>query len=232
MKSISKRPLGQFSSYRLTSAAAVCATLLCGSFALAQEVIAPPTSEAPPVASLAVPQALHFGQAKQWFLSAETYWTPFHNKGGNTGDISYSWSSAEGSRGTFEFNLQPVVGYFFTDVIYGRLGFDIAYSYIDGTDDFGLGVEPGVGVSFPLAPRLALAPFVGVNFMYTDTNSVVKLNLEVHVPVVIDITDRVAFITGLYYAQGLVNHASIGGVSANGDKIGTIGLTAGLLGYW
>ncbi len=248
MQSISKRPFVQLSSLRLISAAAVCATLLCAFSARAQDVLTPPVSppvaEPPPVAVLAVPQGSHFGMARQWFLSAETFWTPFTNgpfsPGGNTGDVSLSWSSQDGSGTKFLLNLQPVVGYFFTDVIFGRLGFDIAYGHSNGADAIGVGLEPGIGMSIPMAPKLAFAPWIGVNFMYVHAGAtsssvasdITKLNLEVHVPVVIDITDHFALTTGIYYAQGLVNHLSSDSGSGDAPKIGTVGLTAGLLGYW
>ncbi len=244
MPRILKALPSQLTSFRIFFLMAAWAVIAPHSLARAQTELTPPqpTAAVPtaPVrtAIVAAPQEPHYGTAGQWFLTAETFATALGNPGGSTGDVSLSWSSQDGSGTMFNLNLQPAIGYFVTDLVYGRLGFDFAFRNANSTDMVGVGVEPGIGVAVPLTRRMSFAPWVSLNLMYEHASrnsqkaDYVKLDFEAHAPVVIDIIDHFSVTAGLHYTQGIVNHSSVGGSSQTLSKAGKVGLTAGLLGYW
>ena len=151
---------------------------------------------------------------------------------------------AKGFEKTFSVQIEPAVGYFFTEHFFARLGFELqldqlpkAAQDVGDLRTFALAVQPGVGGAWRLHRKVVIAPTIGVGLgrvwrsvKFSGYRSTV--DIQASVPFVFDFVDHVSFFVAPSYKQLLVNRETFPESSRNATLGGSLGVSMGALAHW
>ncbi len=151
---------------------------------------------------------------------------------------------ASGFEKTFSVQLEPVVGYFFTEHLFARLGFEMqldqlpkAAQDVGDLRTFALGVAPGIGAAWRLHPKVTIAPTLGVGLgrvwrsvKFSGYRSTV--DIQASVPFVFDFVENVSFFVAPSYKQLVFNRETFPERSRSATLGGSLGVGMGALAYW
>ena len=202
--------------------------LVAGVMLGAKAALAAPTAEAW-VAEAPAPQ--RFAQPRQIFVSL-----------GTESLLQGMW--AKGFEKTFSIQVEPAVGYFFTEHFFARLGFGMqldqlpkAAQDVGDVRTFALGIQPGVGGAWRLHPKVTIAPTVGVglgrvwrSLQFSGYRS--TIDIQASAPFVFDFVDHVSFFVAPSYKQLVFNRETFPESSRNATLGGSLGVSMGALARW
>ena len=151
---------------------------------------------------------------------------------------------AGGFEKTFNIDVAPAVGYFFTEHLFARLGFEMqidqmpkAAQDVGDLRTFALAVTPGIGGAWHVHRKIAIAPWVGVgmgrvwrSMAYSGYRSTV--DIQASVPFVFDFLEHVSFFVAPSYKQLVFNQETFPESQRQASLGGRLGVSMGALAHW